>query len=205
MMRQRWGLGTVVWVSGVAAALIVACSGDDIPPISNEERDAFEEIYGDDSVGAAGASMSGVAGNGTGTGGRGGSGSGGRAPVGGSGGGGTVVGGGGSGSSGTPCNAPVEVFAVSCAYESGCHGVGSPLGDFAASEAAALEYVDAPGSFGASCGLWIDSSNPEESAILTKTVNPVDAACGQRMPLRGDFLTPQQEACVLSWLSQFAD
>lgn len=205
MMRQRWGLGTVVWVSGAAAALIAACSGDDIPPISNEERDAFEEIYGDDSVGAAGASMSGVAGNGTGAGGRGGSGSGGRAPVGGSGGSGTVVGGGGSGNSGEPCDAPLVVFAMSCGVPASCHGAGSALGDFAASEAAAMEYVDEPVSFGASCGLWIDSSNPEDSAILTKTQTPVANGCGQRMPQIGDFLTPEQEACVLSWLNQFGD
>jgi hypothetical protein len=68
-----------------------------------------------------------------------------------------------------------------------------------------MEFLDVPVSFGASCGLWIDSSNPARSAILTKTKNPVAPGCGQRMPLVGDFLNAEQEACVTSWLSQFGD
>lgn len=209
MMRQRWGLGTVLGALGIVAALIAACSGNDIPPISNEDRDAFEEVYGDDdATGAAGSSMSGVAGaGGGGMVGSGGSGAGGAPPAGGrGGGGGAVVGGGGSGS-GTPCDAPVQIFAASCAVSSTCHGAGSGVGDFAASPAAAEALVDVPSLYSPDCGLWIDSANPEESLLLTKVNDTFDKQnCGQlRMPLSGDFLEPEDEACILSWLEQFAD
>jgi hypothetical protein len=205
MMRQRWGLGTVWVVSGMAAALIAACSGDDIPPISNAERDAIEDVYGDDQMGAAGASMSGVSGAGGGSMiGRGGSGSGGTPPVG-RGGSGSVVGGGGGGGD-VPCDAPVVVFAARCADPAtSCHGAGSSQGDFAASEEAAIAYLDKPVVYAPECGLLIDSSNPEQSGLLTKTQDPVPPGCGQRMPLTGEFLTADQEACILSWLSQFGD
>lgn len=204
MMRQRWGLGTVLGVSGIAAALIAACSGNDIPPISNRDRDAFEAIYGDaDAVGAAGSSMSGGAGaGGGGMVGRGGSGSGGALPAGGSGGsaGSGVV-------SGDFCDAPVQIFEASCAVSSTCHGAGSGVGDFAASPTAAEAFVDQPSLYSPECGLWIDSANPEESLILTKVNDTYDKQnCGPfRMPQSGDFLDAEGEACILSWLNQFAN
>lgn len=203
MMRQRWGLGTVLGAVGVIAALVAACAGSDIPPIDNTDRDALASAYGDE-VGAAGAGGS-VAGNGSGGSavaggaGAGNSGAAGAGPVGGAAGGGV----GGSGSDANVCNAPETVLVPTCGGI-GCHNANSPFGEFGADAEAAEAFVDVSG-FDPACGLFIDSASPEDSLLLTKVQNTQPADCGQRMPLNGDFLDAEQEACLLSWLNQFAN
>jgi hypothetical protein len=117
---------------------------------------------------------------------------------------------GGTGTAGTSvvvffggCDAPGIIFTPLCG-SSGCHGASSTIGDFGASDAAARALVDQPSVSGASCGKYIDSTNPEDSLVLTMTYdNPPTGCFPGPMPFGADALTDEQTNCILSWVSQF--
>jgi hypothetical protein len=209
MMTQGTGAGTRARSGfGVLALLIVACAGKDTPPFADGFEQALAQNYGgDDGVGVAGAAGAAGAGGRGGAAGAGMVGTAGASMGGGA--AGTQAAGGGSagtGASGEVCDAFTTILLPTCGI-SGCHNAGSSQGAFAVTEADAADFVDEQSTFGAACGVFIDSRNPEESLILTKCNDTFDKAnCGPlQMPLTGDFLTPDQEACVLSWLGQFAN
>jgi hypothetical protein len=116
------------------------------------------------------------------------------------------VGAAGSGSTagGAVCDAPKTILTPICG-NSGCHGADSPQGDFGVSDAAARALVDKPAQpSGISCGKFFDSANPQASAVLTMLQdNPPSGCLMTPMPLGADPLTPDQTACILSWIQQF--
>jgi hypothetical protein len=204
--KNRWALA----LAGLGSCLIIAaaCAGGDTPPLDAQGRELVRVAYDPDyPVGAAGSvSMSGAGGSGTGgsasgTGG-GGSGTGGGSSGGASGSGAAGSGSAGSGSSGSGstgevCDAPTKVLAYYCGLGSGCHGPGAALGDFGEDEAAALALVDQP-TKNTACGKYIDSADPDKSAVLTKLeANP---PCGQQMPFGSDPLEQEDIDCLKSWL-----
>jgi hypothetical protein len=202
------GRGTVTGngpVIGLILTLIAGCAGSDTPPRDAELEANLVSAYEAGQGGAAGsanAAAGGAAGSAMNTGGAAGAGA--PGPVGpGPGGaaGAAAVGGGG-----TPCDAPGTIFTTTCAGST-CHVNGAPIGDFADGAAAAEALVNQPSSNGADCGLLINSSDPEESLILTKTNGTFNrATCGAlEMPLGSGDLTPEELECVESWLNQFAD
>lgn len=100
-----------------------------------------------------------------------------------------------NGGGGVSCDVVAEVFEVSC-NGGGCHD-GSAPGNFGTSEAAALALVDQPTSI-AACGNFIDTVNPEDSALLTKLDDP---PCGlNRMPLGRPDLSASQLSCLQEWI-----
>jgi hypothetical protein len=209
MKYQGWRAGTIGGV-GVLAAWFVACAGEDIPPVDNDLRGALASSFGgqDSQMSGGGAAGAGGddSGGAAGAGGRGGSAAtppGGGAGAGGS---GSSVAGAGSGG-GVRCDAFNTIIKSSCGL-AGCHGANSSQGSFGVSEAAVLDYVDAPSeAFGSACdAVYIDSTNPENSLLYTKVIDDYPAGCGQlQMPLTGDLLDPTQQACLLDWLGQFAE
>ena len=200
-----WGFGTLAGV-GVLAVWFVACAGEDIPPIDEELRGNIETVYGDEggqlgtagsasagSGGAAGAA--GAAGAGDEPSGGGAAGAGGRPPV---------VGGGGSGNAGV-CDAYNDIIVPSCGIP-GCHNAGSSQGAFAieGDETAITAFIDKPSTRGCP-EKFINTTNIDQSLIYTRTTPDFPQECGiLQMPLQGDLLTPDQQACLQDWLSQFA-
>lgn len=193
----------------VGLALFVACAGKDPPQLTADQADAIQAAY--DGAGGGTAGVGGGAGQGggggapsAGSGGGGGtqvpgSSTGGSASAGaaGSGGGSTAVAGSGGGTgSGSRCDG-FAVLAANCGT-SGCHGDGSNLEDFAASEDAAREFIDAPGTL--ACGgqgLVIDVDDPADSLMVRKLAD--DPPCGQQMP-PGGSLTPAEVDCIEEWI-----
>jgi hypothetical protein len=203
------GRGTVTGngpVIGLVLTLIAGCAGSDTPPRDAELEANLISAYEAGQGGAAGSANAGTAGAagsanaavggaaGAGDPGPSGPGSGGAA-------GANAVGVGG-----TPCDAPGTIFTTTCSGST-CHVNGAPIGDFGDGAAAAEALVNQPSSQGADCGLLINSSDPEESLILTKTNGTFNrTTCGAlEMPLGSGDLTPDELACVESWLNQFAD
>lgn len=89
------------------------------------------------------------------------------------------------------------ILASSCGT-SGCHGAGSNLGTFAASEAEALRYVGQPGTVCSSQGSLFDPDNPSESLMITKLSD--FPPCGQPMPLAGPLLSDDEIECIEDWI-----
>ena len=211
MSTNGWALA----VAGLGSCLIIAaaCAGGDTPPRTDLLEQTICTTYETDCpTGAAGSVSMGTGGSGTGgsssgTGGSaagtGGSASGGASGSGtagsGTAGSGTAGSGtSGSGSTGPVCDAPTKVLNYYCGLGSGCHGPGASLGDFGVDEAAALALVDKP-TKNTACGKYIDSANPEQSAVLAKLGDR--PPCGQQMPLGGDPVDPEDVDCLKSWLN----
>jgi len=208
MGRNQWALA----VTGLGSCLIIAaaCAGGDTPPrdaaLEEKIRSTFDPDY---PVGAAGSVSMAGAGGGGGTGGgsaagagggssgTGGGASGGASGSGSAGSGSAGSGTSGSGSTGAVCDAPTKVLAYYCGLGSGCHGPGAALGDFGVDEAAALALVDKP-TKNAGCGKYIDSANPDQSAVLTKL--GASPPCGGQMPFNSDPLEQADVDCLKSWL-----
>jgi hypothetical protein len=217
MMRQR-ALADLM-ASSVALVVVLgfAClDATNIPPVSNDLRDALAETYGSAgapaiaSAGRGGSAMSPSAGAGGGDDGsdddepangdpaNGGAAGTGMAPVAGSG-----------GDEGMEPPAPVgetcNGFPILQQYCStaGCHGQpDAPLGDFASSEEAARDFVGRPGSLACSGqGTVIDPDNPEDSLLVSKVAG--DPPCGQPMPPTGDPLSEEEVTCLQEWIAGF--
>jgi len=188
------GWAFAVCALGTCLILAAACAGGDTPPRDDVLEEKIRSTYDPDfETGVAGsASMAGTGGGG---------GQGGSAVAGGTGGGAagsaSVA---GSGSTGDICDAPTKVLTYYCGLGSGCHGAEANFGDFGASEEAARALVD-KSTKNASCGKYIDSADPESSAILTKLSDPTCG--GAQMPFGSKPLAQADVDCVRSWLSQF--
>jgi hypothetical protein len=111
---------------------------------------------------------------------------------------------GGAGASGDPdavgaetCNG-FAILAANCG-SSGCHGAGSNLGTFAASEEDAREYIGQPGGVCSSQGSIIDTEDPASSLMVTKLSD--DPPCAQPMPLGGQPLPQADIDCIEDWIS----
>jgi hypothetical protein len=79
-----------------------------------------------------------------------------------------------------------------------CHGAGSAVGSFAASEADALSYVGLESNgICAGSGVVINPEDPEGSLLIRKL--RADPPCGSRMPL-GSTLSDQEITCLESWM-----
>ncbi len=204
MGRNGWALA----VAGLGSCLVIAaaCAGGDTPPRTEELEQSICNTYETDcAVGAAGSTSMGMGGSGTGgsTSGTGGSasGTGGSASGGASGSGTAGSGTSGSGTvvSGDICDAPTQVFSQKCSFQP-CHGDGSANGAFADSESAAKALLD-KATKNTQCGKYIDSSDPDKSALFTKLGSP--PCGGSQMPLGSKPLEQVDIDCVQSWLSQF--
>jgi hypothetical protein len=205
--KDGWALQAC---AGLGACLIVAaaCAGGDTPPedddLPKRVQDKFDPNF---ETGAAGSrSMTG----GGGTGGTGGSGAGvggSASGLGGSASGGSAsTGTAGTGSTvamlppptGPTCDAVTQVF-PKCSFQP-CHGDGSTHGAFADSEASARLLLN-KATQNTTCGKYIDTANPDASAILTKlSATPCG---GAQMPYNAKPLPQEDIDCVRSWLYQF--
>jgi hypothetical protein len=203
MKTQVWRLRTLAGF-GVLAAWFIACSGEDIPQVDDQTREdlasKFPDDEGQEATAGAASSGGGAAGAG-GSGGRAAGGSGGRA-----GSGSTSGGSGGSGSpatggSGGACDAFTTILLPKCGT-AGCHDASSTQGAFAVTEEGVTDFVNKKATY---CDEpYIDSANPAQSLIYLKLAEDFPAGCGNlQMPANGDYLTEEEEACVLSWLGQF--
>lgn len=111
---------------------------------------------------------------------------------------------GGAGASGEPDEGGAEtcdgfaILQVNCG-SSGCHGEGSNLGTFAASEEDAREYIGQPGAVCSTQGSLIDTDDPASSLIVTKLSD--DPPCAQPMPLGGQPLPQADIDCIEDWIS----
>jgi hypothetical protein len=212
VIRKNMGSnGWALAVAGLGSCLVIAaaCAGGDTPPRDAALEEKIRTTYDPDyKTGAAGSvsmgtggSSSGTGGSSSGTGGSasgtGGSASGGASGSGTAGSGTAGSGTSGSGSTGAVCDAPTKVLQYYCGLGSGCHGPGAALGDFGVDEAAALALVDKP-TKNAACGKYIDSANPEQSAVLLKLGDK--PPCGAQMPFGGNPVSPEDVDCLTSWL-----
>lgn len=101
------------------------------------------------------------------------------------------------------CDAPNEVFLVSCGNGS-CHSSrNATIGGFAVDEASAYDFVDRMSVRDPSCGRLIDSRDYSQSLILTKVNGTYPAGCGGPMPVGSFVFTQAQVDCLASWLQQF--
>lgn len=207
---------TLLLCTTVTGALIAACAGADPPVVSSKlageiraqyEIDAGAPSNGGSGGGAANAGSNAVA---SATGGSSAAppatpadsdGSGGSA--------GTAsppevvdsaVGGSGGGTA-TPPSSSCDGFAVLAANcgSSGCHGDGSNLENFAASEKAARAFIDKPGTLACTGqGNVIDPDDPDGSLMILKL--SADPPCGSSMPLGGVTLPKSDIDCIRSWM-----
>lgn len=107
-----------------------------------------------------------------------------------------AAGSGGSGATGS-CDG-FAILAANCGT-SGCHGEGSNLETFAASEASARTFIGKPGTLACSGqGDVIDTDDPAESLMIRKLAD--DAPCGQPMPITGAPLSASEIACIETWI-----
>jgi hypothetical protein len=106
-----------------------------------------------------------------------------------------LVGGGGQG--GGCGDVPTQLLASRCAT-SGCHDADSPAAslDLTADAELTGRLVGIEGQCG---GLLVDRDDPGASLMFTKCL-PTNA-CASRMPLTGEPLTADEEACLLAWVS----
>jgi hypothetical protein len=78
------------------------------------------------------------------------------------------------------------------------------IGDFGESEAKARTYVDKASEREPSCGLYINSANPDASLLLTMTTGEQGPTCYPVvMPLGSGDLPQEDVDCLADWLSQF--
>jgi hypothetical protein len=109
---------------------------------------------------------------------------------------------GSGGSAGAPASSSCDGFAVLAANcgSSGCHGEGSNLENFAASETAARAFIDKPGTLACTGqGNVIDPDDPDGSLMIQKL--SADPPCGSTMPLGGVTLSKSDIDCIRSWMS----
>jgi hypothetical protein len=109
--------------------------------------------------------------------------------------------GGSGGGTATPPSSSCDGFAVLAANcgSSGCHGDGSNLEDFAASEKAARAFIDKPGTLACTGqGNVIDPDDPDGSLMIQKL--SADPPCGNSMPLGGVTLSKSDIDCIRSWM-----
>lgn len=201
-MSRALGMG-----ASVGLALIAACAGSDPPELTAAQADAIQAAYegsaggvGGGAGGGAGVPSAAGAGGGTQVASSPGGSGGATAGVAGSGGGSgsAAAGAAGTTSSGSTCDG-FAILAANCAT-SGCHGQGSNIEAFAASEEAARSFIGAPGTL--ACGgqgLVIDTDDPAESLMVRKLAE--DAPCGQRMPPFGEALSAADAECIEDWIS----
>jgi hypothetical protein len=103
----------------------------------------------------------------------------------------------GSGGSSAPCNAPVMIFASSCAM-SGCHGAGDFL-DLSGNDPSA-HLIGKPEVLSPSCaGMDLVNSTAPADGVLFKLLT--GKTCGEQMPLAPyAALTMGQVNCVRDWI-----
>jgi hypothetical protein len=105
------------------------------------------------------------------------------------------------------CDAPTEVFKVTCGNGS-CHSNrGAVIGDFAVGPEEAASYVSRGSVRDPTCGLIIDPREPKNSLILTKVNGqyPSDRNCGGAMPVGSVEITDEQIDCIADWVEQFRE
>jgi hypothetical protein len=102
------------------------------------------------------------------------------------------------------CDAVAEVFRFKCGPS--CHqNPGFDSGDFAVGPDEARTFIDRGSTNGESCGLIINSSEPQNSLILTKLTGDYPKPnCGADMPVGSFEITDEEIDCVSDWLEQFA-
>lgn len=101
-----------------------------------------------------------------------------------------------------PSGVSVEaMFRDKCAG-SGCHGADSPAAGLdLVTDGAFARMLGAPSS---ACGAGeIAASGPEDSALVQKIEGA--SACGARMPLGGEALSPGEITCVKEWIAAGLD
>jgi hypothetical protein len=109
--------------------------------------------------------------------------------------------GGGSASNPPPAASPCDGFAILSANcsSSGCHGAGSNLGTFAASEAAARSYIGKAGTVAcAGVGVVIDLEDPPASLLIQKLGD--EPPCGNYMPIAATRLPKADIDCIEDWI-----
>jgi len=226
MMKHRTLSTTIVLSVGLVCGLFAACAGETIPDVDDELITSVEAVYASDDVGG-GAGGNGQVGSDDddddddrGNGGRGGSatasaagaaGAGddnaggaagsavaaaGAAGAAGAGGDGPVVGGAGGGAVAAACDG-FPIIQENCGTGS-CHGTGSNLGTFAASEDEFLAIIGEEGTICAGRGPLVDPADPEGSILIQKLGD--DPPCGQPMPAGVDRLSPEDIECLTSYI-----
>ncbi len=218
-MKHRAARGLAVGCV-LGSAAFAACAGSVTPPVDDDLADAIETTYngGAGTTGVGNAGSSATAGSGGRAGAGGSSTSGGAAGAGdgddggaaGSSGaagsgmagaagaaGGPGEGGAGAGGGDEPTCDGFAILAANCG-SSGCHGDGSNLGTFAASEEDARDYIGQPGAVCSSQGSIIDTDDPASSLMVTKLSD--DPPCAQPMPLGGQPLPQADIDCIEEWI-----
>lgn len=212
-MKHRAFTGFVASSVGLLLTLGFACVDADIPRVSNRLRDGVAEVYGNagapptagGSGGSAAAPLAGAGGAGDSAEDPGDDPSGGAAgssmAAAGAGGAGGDDAAGGAGGEEPPPGDVCDGFAV---LQEGCSGTAchsepnAPLGNFAYTEEAALEFIGRAGAVScAGQGTIIDPDNPADSLLIQKMSG--DAPCGTTMPPAGAL--PQEDIdCVEEWI-----
>jgi hypothetical protein len=199
-------------ISSLVCGAFVACAGADTPPVDDPLENAINQNFGNGAVagGTGGSSATGSAGTPA-------------TPRAGSGGSSPAANPpanpdreppvASAGSAGAPAEEPpadddppastgggCDGFAVLNEHCNGgsCHGDGG-LGNFAASEEAALSFVGVSGS--ATCaaeGPLLNPDNPRQSVIIQKVLGT--ATCGAQMPL-GVPLEEEDITCLEDWIA----
>ena len=191
MMKHRALSGSIVLSVGLVCGLFAACAGETIPDVDDELITSVEAVYAggaggngqggsddddDDDRGnggrggSAAASAAGAAGAGDddNSGGAAGSAvaSAGAAGAAGAAGDGPVLGGGsgGSGAVATPCDG-FPIIQQNCGTGS-CHGTGSNLGTFAASEDELIAIIGEEGTICAGRGPLVDPADPDGCVLI---------------------------------------
>jgi hypothetical protein len=102
------------------------------------------------------------------------------------------------------CDAVADVFRYKCGPS--CHqNVNFDSGDFAIGPDEARAYIDRVSAKGERCGVYINSSEPQDSLILTKITGDFPTPnCGAQMPVGSFEITDEEIDCISDWLEQFA-
>lgn len=217
MMKHRALSGSIVLSVGLVCGLFAACAGETIPDVDDELITSVEAVYATDSQGGTGGNRSDDDDDDDrGNGGRGGSAvasaagaagagdddsSGGAAGsamaaagAAGAAGDGPVLGGGGAVAA--ACDG-FPIIQQNCGTGS-CHGSGSNLGTFAASEDEFIAVIGEEGTICAGQGPLVDPADPEGSVVILKLGD--DPPCGQPMPAGVDRLSPDDIECLTSYI-----
>lgn len=216
-MKHRALSGSIVLSVGLVCGLFAACAGETIPDVDDELITSVEAVYATDSQGGTGGNRSDDDDDDDrGNGGRGGSAvasaagaagagdddsSGGAAGsamaaagAAGAAGDGPVLGGGGAVAA--ACDG-FPIIQQNCGTGS-CHGSGSNLGTFAASEDEFIAVIGEEGTICAGQGPLVDPADPEGSVVILKLGD--DPPCGQPMPAGVDRLSPDDIECLTSYI-----
>jgi len=102
---------------------------------------------------------------------------------------------------GTCGNVPATIIGPRCAT-SNCHDADQPQSniDMTPDAGLAARMVGVSGDLCA--GFLIDPSAPEQSLIYTKCL--ATNSCNARMPFSGTKLSPDEEQCLLEWVTEVA-